>query len=63
MKKQLRIFLRTTVLWLVFLLCIIFAALSVCEIYENIRYTVYGEYKNAVELTEDGIRILDFLIG
>ena len=31
-----------------------------CLSYENIVKTAFGEYKNAVEISEKGIRILDF---
>lgn len=64
MKKQkIKIFLRTTIICTVVIMCIIFLLFSVCRIYENIRYIAYGEYKNAVEVTKDSIRILDFFIG
>jgi hypothetical protein len=43
--------------------CVIFAAVSICEIYENIRYIGYGEYTDAIEITEEKIRILDFTVG
>ena len=60
---KIKVFLRTTVVFTVIILCLIFAVISFCEIYENVRYIGYGEYKKAVEVTEEGIRILDFLIG
>ena len=47
----------------VIIICLIFAVLAVCEIYENIRYIGYGEYKDAIEITEENIRILDFTMG
>lgn len=62
-KEKIKVFLRTTVIFTVVIMCLIFGFMSFCEIYENIRYIAYGEYKNAIELTEEGIRILDFTIG
>lgn len=62
-KKQIKTFLRTTAVSSVIIACVFFSLFAFCEIYENIRYIGYGEYKNAIELTEDGIRILDFVIG
>lgn len=62
-KEKIKVFLRTTVVFTVVMMCLIFGFMAFCRSYENIRRIAYGEYKNAVELTEDGIRILDFVIG
>ena len=62
-KRQISLFFRSMFLSTVIIFCIIFGSLSVAKIYENIRYVAYGEYKSAVEFTDDGIRILDFYIG
>jgi hypothetical protein len=62
MKNKIIVFLRSLTVSSVVIICLVCGALAVCEIYENIRFIGYGEYKNAVEITEDGIRILDFLI-
>ena len=62
-KEKIKVFLRTTTVFTVVMMCLIFSFISFCEIYENIRYIAYGEYKSAIELTEEGIRILDFVIG
>ena len=40
--------------------CVLFGFLGVCIAYENIVRTAFGEYKNAVEISKDGIRILDY---
>lgn len=42
------------------LLCIFFGIYGVCRAYEKIRKTGFGEYRKAVEIEEDGIKILDF---
>ena len=57
-----KLFLRTTLIGTVISLNIIFGCLAVTTAYENIMQTAYGEYKKAVELTDDGIRILDYII-
>ena len=62
-KNKIKVFFRTMTVTTVIVICLIFAALAVCEIYENIRYIGYGEYKDAIEITEENIRILDFTIG
>lgn len=61
--RKIEVFLRTTVIFTVIMMCVIFLLVSFCEIYENIRFIAYGEYKNAIEITESGVRILDFYIG
>ena len=40
--------------------CLMFGFLGVCAAYQNIVKTAYGEYKKAVEISENGFRILDF---
>ena len=55
-------FFRTTVIGTIIALSIIFGSISIAKAYENIKLVAFGEYKKAVELTENGIRILDFLI-
>ena len=39
-----------------------FGFLGVCAAYQNIVKTAYGEYKKAVDINENGLRILDFNI-
>ena len=63
MKEKLKIFLRTAVLGTVISLSLILGGLSVFKAYENIRFVGFGEYKKAVEITENSIRILDFTIN
>ena len=40
--------------------CILIGFLGVCFAYENIVRTAFGQYKKAVDINENGIRILDF---
>ncbi len=56
------IFIRTVVLSSVIFLNLFLFVCGICICYQNIRLEGYGEYKNAAEITDDGIRILDFNI-
>ena len=40
--------------------CILGGFLGVCAAYENTVKIAYGEYKKAVEISDQGFRILDF---
>ncbi|MEE1053484.1 MAG: hypothetical protein U0L33_04005 [Acutalibacteraceae bacterium] len=44
-------------------MCIVFGWLGIAEAYENTVQTAFGEYKKAVEITNNKIRILDFEIN
>ena len=57
------IFLRTVVLScvIIFNIILFFGGIAIC--YQNIRLEGYGEYKSAVQITEDFIRILDYEIN
>ncbi len=57
------IFLRTMVLSCVIIFNIILFISGIAICYQNIRLEGYGEYKNAVQITHDGIRILDYEIN
>ena len=61
--KSFKIFLRTLVIGCVISLSIIFGTLAIFKIYENINAIGFGVYKNAIEVSADGIRILDFFIS
>ncbi len=63
MKEKTKVFFRTFFIGTVVSMSIIFGGLSVAKAYENIRQIGFGEYKKAVEITEDSIRILDFTIN
>lgn len=40
--------------------CIVFGFLTCCKIYMEIRETRFGEYENAIEITEQSIKIFDY---
>lgn len=39
-----------------------FGTLGICKAYESIRFIGFGEYKNAIEISKEKIKILDFEI-
>ncbi len=53
-------FLRKTILSAVVSSCILFGFLTACKAYEGIRQTGFGEYRNAIEITENEIKIFDY---
>ncbi len=55
-------FLRKMYISAVVSACILFAAVSVCTAYEKMRLIGFGEYRRAVEITEQGVKIFDFEI-
>lgn len=63
MKGKFKVFLRTTAISSVVLLSVVFGSIGVCKAYENIRLVGFGEYKNAIEISKTGIRVLDFEIN
>ena len=59
-KKNITTFLRTAYISSIVTLCIIFAVYGVFEAYKNIRRIGFGEYRNALELENGRLEILDF---
>ncbi len=62
MKRQTKQYFRTFYITLVILVCISLGFIGVSKAYESIRQTAYGDYKKAIEITDETIRILDFVI-
>ncbi len=62
MKRNTKTYFRTLYITLVILLCLSLGWIGVSTAYENIVRVAYGEYKKAIEINEDTIRILDFVI-
>lgn len=62
MKRQTKRYFRTFYITLVIMLCISLGWIGISTAYESIRQTAYGEYKKAIEITSETIRILDFVI-
>ena len=59
-KRNLKIFFRASFITAVVLFYIAAVFLGVCKSWEGIRQVSYGEETPAVEISEKGIRILDF---
>ncbi len=62
MKNERRLFWRSFALTSVILACLILGGFGIKEAYENTVRIGLGEYRSAVELTSEGLRILDFTI-
>ena len=56
------IFLRTIYMTSVILLCLFLGFYGIFKAYENIRLVAFGEYRNAVEITEEEVKLLDYEI-
>lgn len=62
MKRQTQTYFRTFYISLVIILCFCLGWIGISTAYENTVQIAFGEYKDAIELTENGLRILDFVI-
>ncbi len=62
MKRQTKTYFRTLYITLVIMLCISLGWIGISSAYENTIQVAYGEYKKAIEINQDTIRILDFVI-
>lgn len=62
MKRQAKTYFRSFYISLVVILCICLGWIGISTAYENIIQIAFGEYKDAIEITTEGIRILDFII-
>ncbi len=62
MKRQTKTYFRTLYITLVIMLCISLGWIGVSTAYENTIQVAYGEYKKAIEINQNTIRILDFVI-
>ncbi len=57
-----RDFLRKMIVSAVVTSCIIFGFFSACKAYSGIRKIGFGEYRSAIEIKGDGIRVFDYKI-
>ncbi len=62
MKRQTKTYFRTFYISLVVIMCISLAWIGISTAYENTVQVAFGEYKKAIEINNDTIRILDFVI-
>lgn len=61
-KEQTKIFLRSAAVTAVVLSCVAAICIGIFKSYEAIWQISFGQERRAVEITEEGIRILDFKI-
>lgn len=62
MKRQTKTYFRSFYITLVILLCVSIAWIGITTAWENIIKVAFGRYDKAVEITDNSIRILDFII-
>ncbi|MBE6810304.1 MAG: hypothetical protein E7521_04510 [Ruminococcaceae bacterium] len=62
MKRQTKTYFRTLYISLVIIMCISLGWIGISTAWENTVRIAFGEYKNAIEINSDTIRILDFVI-
>lgn len=62
MKRNTKIFIRTVKISAVVVFCLIIGFYFSAKAYENIRRIGFGEYRKAVEIEEESIKIFDFQI-
>ena len=58
--KAFKTFWRSFYLSSVVIFCLFFALYGISESYKNIRRIGFGEYRNAIEINEESLKILDF---
>ena len=62
MKRQTKTYFRSFYITFVILLCVSIAWIGITTAWENIIKVAFGRYDKAVEITDNSIRILDFII-
>lgn len=62
MKRRTKTYFRTFYISLIVIMCLTFGWLGIATAYENTVRIAFGEYRSAIEISEDTIRILDFVI-
>ena len=55
-----KIFFRSFYLSFVLAFCLIFGFLGIAKAYESIRTVAYGEYRKAIEIDRESIKIFDY---
>lgn len=62
MKRQIKTYFRTFYISLIIMLCLSLGWIGISTAYENTVQIVFGEYRQAIEISDEQIRILDFVI-
>lgn len=63
MKEHTKTYLRTFYITLIIAMCLAIGCLGIAAAYENTVQVAFGEYKKAIEISNEKIRILDFEIN
>lgn len=59
-KNKIKIFLKTLYLSGVIVFCFILGFSGICKAYENIRLIGFGEYRNAIEISDGTLKFFDY---
>lgn len=62
MSKNFKIFLRSLYISSVVFFCLFIGIYGISRAYESIRLIGFGEYRDAIEITENEIKIFDYEI-
>lgn len=62
MKRKTKTYFRTFYISWIVIMCLVFGWFGISTAYENTVQVAFGEYKKAIEISEETIRILDFVI-
>ncbi len=62
MKKSTRLFFRSFYISSVVVFCLMLGIFGISKAYEGIRLIGFGEYRSAVEIDQEGIKIFDFTL-
>lgn len=62
MKKSVKVYIRTVRYSSLVVICLLIAFFGMAKAYENIRRIGFGEYRSAIEIEEESIKIFDFSI-
>ncbi len=62
MKRNTRLFFRSFFVSTVVVFCLIFGFFGITKAYEGIRLVGFGEYRSAIEIDDEGIKIFDFIL-
>ncbi len=62
MKRSTRLFLRSFYISSVVVFCLFICVFGMTKAYEGIRLIGFGEYRSAIEITEDSIKFFDITL-
>lgn len=62
MKRSTKLFFRSFYISSVVVFCLLLGIFGMTKAYEGIRLVGFGEYRNAIEIENDNIKIFDFIL-